>query len=98
MITTLQYLGIYEETIENAVLAVENAMKQCDLSTKDIEELHGQAIEELKIIGKFDDITNCIIFSYFNTGKWIIEQKTENTCDYYVNCYDSHFYLNEEEC
>jgi len=31
MITTLQYLGIYEDTIENAVATAENALSQLDL-------------------------------------------------------------------
>ena len=98
MITNLQFIGIYEDAIDEAVDSSENALRICHLEDR-IDELNEEALNDLKYTGSFDDITNSIIMSYFSTAKALIEKYAKNNYnpDFYVNCSDSHFYLDGEE-
>lgn len=97
MITTLQYLGIYEDAIENAVTTAENALTQLDLDYC-IDELNESAFEDMKAINDWEHITNTIIAAYFACAQSIIERELPDVdTDYYVNCDDSHFYIGGDE-
>lgn len=94
----LNYLGIYEEAINNAIETCEEAMRSLNFTDKEIDELHDIAFEDLKDIGVWTDITNSIICAYFTTTSGIINDKfPEIETDFYINCDDSHFYINNEE-
>ena len=95
---TLKFLGIYENAINNAVEVSESALKEVRLENK-INYLHNSIEECLKEIGDWKDITNSIIYAYFSTTESIIEEEygEEKKIDFYINCDDSHFYINNEE-
>lgn len=95
---TLNFLGIYETAINNAVEVSESALKEVRLENK-IDDLHNSIEECLKEIGDWENITNSIIYAYFSTAESIIEEEygEEKKIDFYINCDDSHFYINNEE-
>jgi len=99
MITNMQYLGIYEDAIDTAIESAENAFVECGINTIDqIHLLHENAMEYLKENGSFEEITNSIIYAYFDTAKWMInDQFPDRTVDYFVNCRDSHFIIDGHE-
>lgn len=100
---TLEYIGIYPRSIRKAVNVAEDALSRVDLDNY-IDELNEGAIEMLKEVGDWSQITNSIIFAYFTVARDIIESKAEpnkdedkRMCEIYVNGYDSHFYIDGEE-
>lgn len=98
MITTLQYLGIYEDAIEQAVKDSEAAMERCDFTDREIDDMHDMVRDELEETGDWTDITNSIIGAYFRVVTDLIKQKDDEVdVEYYVNCHDSHIYINGEE-
>ena len=98
MITNLQYLGIYEDAIDNAINSCEEAMKQMEFNVHDIDTMNEMAVDDLKDIGDWSDITNSIISAYFSTTKYLINKRyPELDVDYYINCSDSHFYIGGDE-
>ena len=98
MITNLQYLGIYEDSIDSAINSCEEALKQLEFDVSDIDRMNDYALEDLKACGDWNDITNSIINAYFSTTQWFIAQRyPEIDTDYYVNGYDSHFYIGGDE-
>lgn len=98
MITNLQYLGIYSGAIDDSIGEVELAMQRLGFSTHEIQEMHEIAYDEMCEVGRMDDITNSIIDCYFNTAKDVIKRRFPDlNVDFYVNCTDSHFYINGEE-
>lgn len=98
MITNLQYLGIYPYAIYAAIEASEKAVEIAGLGACGTEKLNECARQELEEIGSFEEITNSIIDCYFATASWLIkEAHPEWDVDFYVNCQDSHFYINGEE-
>jgi len=98
MITNMQYLGIYEDAIDTAINTCEEAMKQMEFSIHDIDTMNELALEDLKSMGSWDDITNSIIQAYFSTTAYLINKRHPDLdVDYYVNCHDSHFYIGQEE-
>lgn len=95
MITNLQYLRIYEDAINDAIGMSERAVERYAPSRAD--ELFDSAMEAMKEIGTFDNITNSIIMSFFYAADQIIAQECPSVeTDYYVNCHDSHFYVDHE--
>ena len=98
MISNLAYLGIYEDAINSAIDTCEEALKSLDFSVDDIDNMNEWAVDDLKQIGSWDDITNSIIEAYFSTTAYMINERfPDKECDYYVNCDDSHFYIDNEE-
>ena len=99
MITNLQYLGIYEDSIDSAIESAEKAFEECGINTsRQIQLLHENAMEYLKECGSFESITNSIIDAYFSTAKWMINNECpDKETDYYINGYDSHFYIDGQE-
>ena len=54
--------------------------------------------EKCSLMGGSDMLSNLIIKSCFETTKEMIEQRfPEKKVDFYVNCDDSHFYIDGEE-
>lgn len=93
--SALTSLGIYEKAIEDAV---ENAYLCYEMAGHaDTSVLTQCAEEELEECGNWNDITNSIISAYFICCKDLIEQNSDHTVEYYVNCDDSHIYLDGEE-
>ena len=98
MITNLQYLSIYEKAIDWAISAAEEAIKRVGLGDQGVQDLNEMALDELKESGDWDNITNSIIRAYFIVAYDMIKQTNPKIeCSYYVNCYDSHFYMNGKE-
>lgn len=98
MFTNFQYLGIYEDAINDAIDTCESALKQVGASVSDIDSMNEDALCYLKECGSFDDITNSIISAYFSTvGYFIKKYKPDADVDYYVNGNDSHLYIDREE-
>lgn len=89
------FLCIYPQAIESAKSACETALEQMGISTCDLDN---EAEHAFKECSNLDDITNSIIYAYFETTKGMIEAAGKNVeCSYYINCDDSHFYINGEE-
>ena len=98
MITNMQLLGIYEDAIEKAVKDSETAMEHCGFTSSEIDDMNDMAIDELEEAGDWRNITDSIIGAYYRVTADLIRQKdAEVDVDYYVNCHDSHFYINGEE-
>lgn len=93
MITNLQYLGIYPDAIDGAIETCENALKMYNFTTWEIDDMNEHATEILADIGRFDDITNSIIKSYFWATADALQKKFKVETDWFVNCDDSHFYI-----
>ena len=51
MITNLQYLGIYEDAIDNAINSCEEAMRQLEFSVSDIDDMNEKALSNLRNFG-----------------------------------------------
>lgn len=98
MISNMQYLGIYEGAIDDAVESSENLLKLFDFNDNDINLLNDYAREYLIENGDFNEITNSIIYAYFTTAKEYVESKHPNAVvTFFVNCHDSHLYLDGVE-
>lgn len=100
MITNMQYLGIYEDAINNAIEKAETllGMEEFDFTEQDICKMNDLSLQYLNENGSFENITNSIIEAYFSTVKWYVNEKYPNAqIDYYVNCSDSHLYYDCSE-
>ena len=98
MMTNLAFLGIYPHAIDSAIENCEEAMKDLGFTVSEIDDMNEAALEDLKEIGTFDDITNSIIAAYYGAAKWTIKERyPEIAVDYYVNCDDSPFTVNRPE-
>ena len=92
------FFGIYPDAINNAVDECEIALKGLGFSNAEINEMYQEAEELLESAGSFKEISNSIIYSHFEaTRGMILEKYPEIDVDYFVNCSDSHFYVNGEE-
>ena len=94
---SLAYLGIYENAIKSAIETCEAALELLGMENQ-IDDMDNIAHD---IAGEFitvDNITNCFIEAYFIATATLINEKyPEKETDYYVNCDDSHFYIDGEE-
>lgn len=98
MITNLQYLGIYVDAIDSAIEASERAVEKAGYDVNVVDDLNQYALEDLEEQCTFKDITNKIIGAYFRNADLMIQEKQPDwDVDYYINCHDSHFYINKEE-
>lgn len=98
MTTNMQYLGIYEDAINDAIDSCERAMSQLDFDISEIDDMNYAAVDDLQSIGDWHDITNSIISAYFSATRWKIKDRYPDLdVDYYVNCDDSHFYIDNVE-
>lgn len=96
--TNLAYLGIYPGAIDAAINSCETAMEKMGMSISEIDKMNEMALEEFQECGRLEDITNSVIGAYFDTTQYLIVEKFPGRkVDYYVNCEDSHFYLDGEE-
>ena len=100
MISNLHFLGIYEDAIDNAIEKAENLLKMDEFSFDDrvINRLHNVAKENLHDYGRIENITNTIIYCYFQAVKYLVTSEYPNAqIEYYVNCNDSHLYYDGTE-
>lgn len=94
--TPLNCLGIYADAINQIVMLCETAVDRYDCDPKG--ELGGRAQEYLEQTGNWNDITNSIILAYLRTTSVMIKSRHPKwNIEYYVNCYDSHLYINDRE-
>lgn len=91
----LPLLGIYEDAINSAIDTAADAVEQ--YAPDKLNDLHKLADDDLTITFGLDDITNKIILAYFLAAKWLIEEKTGAEVDCYINCDDSHLYVDDME-
>lgn len=97
MASWMNYIGIWEDAINDAINTAEEALKQLELDYR-IKKLHSDAAIELEYVGSWDHITNSIITAYFTAAQSIISDYLPDIeTDFYVNCYDSHFYIGGDE-
>jgi hypothetical protein len=94
----MQLLGIYEDAINKAIETCEEAMTQFAFTDREINDMHDMAIDELEEAGDWRHITDSIIGAYYRVTADLIRQTDAKVdVDYYVNCRDSHFYINGQE-
>lgn len=96
---TLQMLGFYPDAIEDAAETAEAAMTDAGVCLPDIDYMYDDVRERFEN-GElnYSDITNSIIDGYFEYAKEKIEKEISGIeISYYVNCADTHFYVNGEE-
>lgn len=95
----LGFLGIYPEAISDAISTSESVLKENGFTDYEIDNMNDIALTTLKEVGSFDHLTNSIIFAYFDAVKFMLERKfgDDMDVDYYINCHDSHFYIDNEE-
>lgn len=91
----IRYIGIYTDAIESIIDTCYDALKNEEIDV-DLEDM---VTEDLKEIGDWSDITNSIIGAYLNITSSLINDKHNNDkyATYYVNCHDSHLYVDGEE-
>lgn len=92
----LERIGIHPDEIKRGVYIAESALEEAGLSEK-VDALDDSAGEILKQIGNWDSITNSVIESYFEAAKCIIEHESSHRCTFYVNGWDSHFVIDDDE-
>ncbi|MBQ6800131.1 MAG: hypothetical protein IJP08_03365 [Bacteroidaceae bacterium] len=93
----LQFYGIYTDAIEKSSKIIDAAFNKYGFSINEIDDAYDIILEDLKKNGTFEYITNSIIYSNFSVARDLILQKyPDEKIDFYVNCYDSHFYINGE--
>lgn len=98
MLTNLAYIGIYPDAIDSAINACELAMQKAGMSVAEIDKMNEMALEQFHECGSLEDITNSVIDAYFDTTKYLIDEKFPGRdTSYYVNCHDSSFYMDGEE-
>lgn len=98
MMRNLAFLRIYPHAIDSAIEKCAKAMKDLGFTVSGLDDMNDAALEDLKEIGTFDDITNSIIAAYYGTAKCMIEERYPGIeVDYYVNCDDSPFIVNKPE-
>ena len=96
---TMQMLGFYPDAIENAAETAEAAMTDAGVCLPDIDYMYDDVRERFEN-GElnYSDITNSLISEYFEYAKEKIEQEISGIeISYFVNCDDTHFYVNGEE-
>ena len=91
-------LNIFPDAIEDAASKCETAMTELGFSWKETCDMHDMVEDDLEETGRWRDITNSVIGSYFRVTKDLICQQFPDTkVEYYVNCHDSHLCVNGEE-
>lgn len=96
---TMQMLGFYPDAIENAAETAEAAMSDAGVCLPDIDYMYDDVRERFEN-GElnYSDITNSLISEYFEYAKEKIEEEISGIeISYFVNCDDTHFYVNGEE-
>lgn len=89
-------IGLYPDTVNDKIGTAIDAV--CTFCGDQYErEFVNESVERLKEIGSFEDITNSCILAFFITAKDYISQKARKNVEYYINCTDSHLYVDGEE-
>lgn len=98
MITTCDYLGIHVDEIEKAAKTCEDAMEHLGFSIDEIDDMNEYAKDEFEEVGSLSDITNSIIGAYFHATEYMVNKRFPRLgVRYYVNGWDSDFYVDEPE-
>lgn len=93
MVDNLAYLGIFPESINNAIETCKHVLEENGFNAAEINRVEQDASDDLLQI----NFTNAIIESYFNATKEALKNKYPDLdVDYYVNCIDSSFFVNGE--
>jgi len=89
---TCKFLGIYADAIEAAADDCEAAMEKLGFSLSEIDDMYDFAKQDFEEIGSLSDITNSVISCLFRSAETSIHEKYPGLrVDYYVNCHDSSF-------
>lgn len=89
----LPYIGIYPDAIEKIAYRCHNLLSDLNIDDRKLDE----NVEEYLSQEPFEDITNRIIQAYFEVTKSLILDKKKAIVSYFVNCHDSHIWINGEE-
>ena len=98
MMNTIQWLGLYPDTIEDVVERCESALSDIGFSTSELDDFHTRAKAYLEEgDADWDDLTNQILYAYLSTTVIELKEKRDELgltdkleFDFYVNCDDSH--------
>lgn len=96
MITLLDVLGIHEGDIERASDNLQDALEEVGLLDEydDIVAAVSEAVANVPV----SEIQDFLIESLYAKAKAVVEEKLpDSLVHYYVNGYDSHFYINRDE-
>lgn len=99
----LAYLEIFPKYIYDAICTAEKLVRHvADEYGLDayslVNELNTEAVNEMKEVGTFENITASVINAYFSTAKWICEREANGIeVDYEVNGMCSALYVNGEQ-
>lgn len=99
MAFTIGELGIYPDTINEMFDRAISLLEEADFSQNEINKAVDSVGEAFRS-GHLDtsDITNSLIGEMFSTVKEMVETKYRKAdISYYVNCDDSHLYVNGQE-
>ena len=93
---TLEYLGIYPDTIEDISELAESALTDCGATVTEVNDMH-ESIQQKFFNGELDykNLTNSLIYEYLSYAKDIINKKLPFAeVSIYANCDDSHLNIN----
>ena len=89
----LHCIGIYPDAIDKIACRCHSLLHDMDIDDRKLDE----NVEEYLSQEPFEDITNRIIKAYFEVTKSLVLDKTKANVSYFVNCHDSHIWINGEE-
>lgn len=96
---TLEYLGIYPDTIEEISEGVESALTDCGATVSEIDDMH-ESVQQKLYNGELNikNLTNSIIHEYLTYAANYIKKKLPFVeVKTFTNCDDSHLYINGED-
>ena len=99
MADMMQFLNIYPKTIEDVASTCEQAMLDAGFNTREVDDMF-EYVKQCFYDGDgmdYSDVTNSIISNFYGYTKEKLEEKLNTEVSYYVNCDDSHLYINGEE-
>lgn len=94
MANILSYWDIYPDVINDVVELCEDALVKAGYRPTEINNWH-ESVKDNTILNN-DSITNSILQGYLCTTAEMLEEKGYEA-DYYINCSDTHLYINGEE-
>ena len=91
----INYIGIYPDAIETALVSANRAVNK--YARYSLDGLESGIIEHIEKKGfAAGDITNSVISAIFEYAASVI-RASDRKVSYYVNCHDSHLYVDGEE-
>lgn len=94
MADILTYWGIYPDVINDVVERCEDALSKAGYTLSEIDSWH-ESVKSNTVLDN-ENITNSILQQYLHEAVEMLNDKGYEA-DYYVNCSDTHLYINNEE-